>query len=223
MRALAPLRDPAAADPPTAECSRKVRTRLTSALGTPYFRAVSPNERGGATAFFEIVNRRGILQLTTHARLQINRLRVTHSNTLERSRNRSRYPTAPPSDDSSEVPRVGMGRLHPPSGFQHVGLEERRQHLRHSSIAHALEAPGTSFRDRCGGNGSVPTPPPPVYLQKSGRIPGRSEDSSGDDGRHQAPSSQRVRPRSRAPSISKHNAPFRVRLPPPPPATYLPS
>src|SRR5438067_13247617 len=68
-------------------------------------------------------------------------------------------------------------------------------------------------------------PPPPLFLQKPGRKPRTREDVSESREQRQVPPCQRIRARSRAPSISCRGREFQVQLPPPPfrLASILPS
>ena len=91
------------------------------------------------------------------------------------------------------------------------GPSSRR--LQNVSTPHSVEAAGTTYR---AGGGNI-VPPPPISLQEPGRFLVFLEDVSEVSERRQLPPSERISPRSRAPSISSRSRYVRVRLPPPPP------
>ena len=66
-------------------------------------------------------------------------------------------------------------------------------------------------------SGGTTAPPPPISLQNSGRFRVCPEDAGELGERRQLPPTERVSPRSRAPSASYRSRAFRVQLPPPPP------
>jgi hypothetical protein len=89
--------------------------------------------------------------------------------------------------------------------------------FRRRPVGTTLEAAGTTFDAKCGGNHAIPLPPPPECLREQTRLVWISEDHGGADERQQLPTSQRITPEVARRQPVRNTPQFAIRLPPPPP------